>query len=80
MIKLNRTVEMLENLQVRLEEKIDELQAKMDEIEELAEDAGRDMTAREVARYERFEEQRDELQGEFDDIDNALDYLRDYAD
>ena len=45
-----------------------------------AEEHDRDLTAKEQERFDKLEEQADELQSEIEDIENALDYLRDYAD
>lgn len=80
MIKLNRPVEMLEDILERLESKIEALQEKQQAIEENAAEHDRDMTANELARYGTLEEQIDELQAERDEIENALDYLREYVD
>ena len=80
MIKLNRPVEMLENILEKLEEKIDALQDKMDALEENACDRDRDRTEAEWNRWYKYEEQQDELRAEADEIENALDYLREYVD
>lgn len=80
MIKLNKPVEMLEAILEKIEAKVDELQNKMDALEENACDHDRDMTDAEWNKWYKWEEKRDELQSEYDEIENALDYLRGYAD
>lgn len=80
MIKLNKQVESLENVVAKIERKIWELEEKKDAIEENAGDEDRDMTKAEWNKFYKLEEQIEELEGEKDEIENALDYLRDYAD
>lgn len=80
MIKLNKYVNGLENVIEKIERKIEELTDKMETIQENAFDEDRDMTEAEWNKFYKLEEQIDELQGEVDEIENALDYLRDYAD
>lgn len=80
MIKLNRPVDMLESILEKIEEKIDELSTKRNEIEENACDEERDLTQREWNKIFKYDEQIEELQIEMDEIQNALDYLKDYTD
>ncbi len=80
MIKLNKYVNGLENVVEKIERKIEELTDKMEAIQENAFDEDRDMTEAEWNKFYKLEEQIDELEGEKDEIENALDYLRDYAD
>lgn len=80
MIKLNKQVEMLERIQDKVQAKIDELQEKMDAIEEAAGDEDRDLTVAEQNRYDRYEAEIEELDDEYTDICNAIDYLREYCD
>lgn len=80
MVKLNKQVESLENVIEKIEQKIEELEEKKSAIEENAFDNDREMTRAEWNRYYKIEDEIDELQAEIDEIDNALDYLRDYAD
>lgn len=79
-IKLNRPVDMLETILEKIEAKIEDLTEKMEAIEDHACDLDRDMTAAEQNRFYKYEEQIEELQSEADEIENALDYLREYAD
>ena len=65
MIYLDSICEKLEAIRERLEEKICD-------IENNADDKGRDLTEREEERIE-------EMTSEMDDIDGALDYLREYC-
>lgn len=80
MIKLNKYVNGLENVIEKIEQRIDELNEKKDAIEENAFDEDREMTKAEWNKFYKLEEQIEELEGEKDEIENALDYLRDYAD
>lgn len=80
MIKLNRPVEMLDDILEKIESKIEALQEKQQSIEDNAAEHDRDMTANELARYGVLEEQIEELQAEADEIGNALDYLRGYVE
>ena len=79
MVKLNRSVALLESALEAIEVRIEELQEKMDAIEENACDHDRDMTESEHNRWLKLEDQIDDLQSEADAIENALDYLRDYT-
>lgn len=80
MIKLNKYVDGLESVIEKIERKIEELTDKMEAIQENACDKDRDTTQAEWNKFYKLEEQIEELKGEKDEIENALDYLRDYAD
>ena len=80
MIKLNKPVDMLEGILEKIETKIEELQDKMNALEENACDLDREMTASEQNRWYKYEAQIDELRSEADEIENALDYLRDFTE
>ena len=78
MIKLNRPVEMLEDILEKIEAKMEAIQDRINYIEENA--ADRDLSCREHNRILTLMEQIEDLQGEADEIENALDYLRDYTE
>lgn len=80
MVKLNRPVDMLDSILEKIYAKIEVLQDKKDTIYARSYDYERDLTEKEEARIEELDEQIDELQAEADEIENALDYLREYAE
>ena len=80
MIKLNRQVESLEDIIHKIEMKIEELEEKKQAIIDNACDHDRELTSAEEKRMDALDEKIDELNEEADNVQNAIDYLRDYAD
>ena len=80
MIRLNKEVERLERIQLKIEQRFGEIQSKMDSIEELAGEFDRDLTAREQNKFDKLKEEYDELQEEYDEIQNVIDYLDLYCE
>ena len=80
MVKLNRQVASLEDIIEKIETKVMELEEKKQDIIDNADLCEREISAAEYRRMEKIDDQIDELNDEADDIQNAIDYLRDYAD
>lgn len=77
---MTKQVESLEKILEKLGEKIELLEDRKEVIEDNAAEHGRDLTEREQERYDRIDFQLQELLAEEGDIENALDYLRSYAE
>lgn len=80
MIKLNKQVEILEDIINRIEIKVEELEDKKQAIIDNADEHDREITVSEEKRMDAIDEKIDELNEEADNIQNAIDYLRDYTD
>lgn len=80
MIKLNSVCSTLENLQEKVETKIEECEEKQTALEDNAYDKDRDMTSSESQRYEQLDEEIADLQSESDAISNAIAELSDFCD
>ena len=80
MIKLTKQVESLEKVLEKLGEKIELLEDRKEVIEDNAAEHDRDLTEREQERWDHIDDELQELLAEEGDIENALDYLRSYAE
>lgn len=80
MIKLNRQVAALEDIILKLEHKIEDLEEKKQAVIDNACEHDRVLTAAEERRIDGLDEKIDELNAEADDVQNAIDYLREYTD
>jgi prefoldin subunit 5 len=81
MIKLNRPVEMLEDIQMKIEDKIELLEERKQAIEDKAyERESGELTDREQERIDNIDEEIETLRSEYDEIENALQYIREYTE
>ena len=60
--------------------KLDELQLKMDAIEEKVGEMDREPTEAEKNRFYKYKEEQDDLVNEYNEIQNAIDYLSEYCE
>lgn len=78
MIKLHKQVDALKAIQIRIHEKIEELEEKAAEIEDTADVNNRDLTKAEERRLDKIADQIEELEEEWEAVGNAIDCLSDY--